>query len=208
MKNARLFVALCLLAVLTFGFSACVSSAPKTDTAKTDSAPVEVAARPDVFIVTDFEAQPKLDTYKGGGSSISAEVSSEQFHGGAYSAKIVADTKDYVGAVLHFSGEEGDWSGYSSLHFWAYGSNSGAKFNIVVAEKKKEQFQVSNLADDFTGWKEFIIPISDFKSRTDWQADDATVDRSLQADSLTEIHIFASNGKATTMYFDDYSLTK
>jgi hypothetical protein len=157
------------------------------------------------MIITDFE-DSKMDifTYAGSSSSVTAEYQSAVVHGGKQAARITEKISDWGGAGFTLSSPKGDWSGYKKLKMWIFGGNSGKKFSIDLEEAGKEQHRYT-MSDDWKGWKEIVINISDFKVRSDWQPDDAKKNGKLDF-PLKNLHLFTSNQFNSELVFDDISV--
>ncbi|MGC8765055.1 MAG: carbohydrate binding domain-containing protein [Brevinematia bacterium] len=191
------FLTVSLLLVTILAYS-CSGESKKAETKP------EAEAKPvaDQILITDFEDSSKeLITYAGPQSKITAIYSTEQAKSGKQSAKITHDTKDWAGALVVVEKEKGDWTGMKTFRMWVYGSGSKARFNIDLEDAKKEQYRYT-ITDDFTGWKEFVIPLSDFKFRTDWQAPDAVLNKKLDFPMMT-VQFCTANLGNFTLYFDD-----
>jgi hypothetical protein len=192
-------IIMCALAVLVL-VSASPAPAPS---------PVVVAA-PAVAAaglgIIDFEGKIETNSWKGGSSSIAVAVSTEKFHSGAQSLKVEAAQKDYCGLAIVLPAGKTDWTGYSALKFWTLGTASGASYNVYLEEAKGEQFLLGTVKDDVAGWKEVIFAFADAKSRSDYQAATATVDKVLQMQLLTLQ--MAPNPGSMTFFVDDISLAK
>lgn len=162
-----------------------------------------VASSKNVMKITDFESgDSQIGTYQGPQSTVAVTASDDMAHDGKKSAKIVFDCKDWVGATWLLTPGTGDWSKMSHLRFWLYGDNSNTAFNFVLEETDGEQFQLTSPKHiDWSGWKQVTIPIVDFKSRTDWQASNAKVNRKLDYPIKT-IHFFTNNQGNGTLYID------
>jgi len=64
------------------------------------------------------------------------------------------------------------WKAYDAFSIQMHGNNSGAVIAFDIKDSGGEVWR-SLLDDDFTGWKEIIIPIKNFFPRSDWQPDTA-----------------------------------
>jgi hypothetical protein len=208
----RVFVG--VTAILALSLAACVSS-PKPETKKAEAQPAPVAktedkpaADPATLVLTDFEAAAASDfgSWKGGSSAIALELATDQAHRGKQSLKYTSSNKDYTGFAIAVPAETSDWNAYAALRFWVYGAKSGKTFSVYLEEDKGEQFCFKDLTDDFSGWKEFVLPFSQFQFRTDYQAGDATIDHKLQLNIKT-IQIGPCSGDSS-LYLDDFSLSK
>lgn len=161
----------------------------------------------DSLVIADFEDSKRpVITYAGPGSTMTAEYQTAIVHGGKQALKTKMDTSNWAGTLIELSGATADWTGYSKLKLWVYGSKSGRRFNIDLEEKGKEQCRYT-ITDDFEGWKEFVIKLSEFLPRTDWQPNDADKNGKLDF-PLKTIQFFTSASFGSTLYFDDISIEK
>ena len=153
--------------------------------------------------VADFEQNDsQLGSYNGPNSQVSVSLTNETVYEGSQAVKVEFLSKDWIGATLSLSPSVADWSKMTHISFWMYGNSSGNPFNFVLEDNNLEQFQFSSPARiDWTGWKQLLFPLSDFKSRTDWQASNAKVDGTLDS-PIKGIHFFTSNSGQGTVYFD------
>ncbi len=187
-----------LSVILTLTFLLSCGSESKKTVAKEEAAKPAVAS----ILISDFEDSSKeLITYAGPQSKITAVYSTEKAKSGKQSAKVTHQTKDWAGALVTVDEGKGDWTGMKTFRMWVYGSNSKASFNIDLEDAKKEQFRYT-ITDDFEGWKEFVIPLSEFKWRTDWQASDAVLNKKYDYPMMTVQFCTATLGNFT-LYFDD-----
>lgn len=196
MRRGKLMLLFCFLVFsLVLG---CAGGSGKQAVKKEESAkPVA-----DKILVADFEDPSlKIDVYAGPASKISAGISSEQVKNGKYAAKVEHDTRDWSGAVIVPPVEKRDWTGMKTFRMWVYGSNSKSRLNIDIPDAKKEFFRYSYV-DDFEGWKELVIPLSEFKSRTDWQPSDASINKKMDF-PIYELHFCTSGFGKGVHYFDD-----
>jgi hypothetical protein len=158
------------------------------------------------LVIEDFEGKVETNSWKGGSSSITVAVAADQFHSGAKSLKVEAAQKDYCGFAIVLPAGKTDWTGYATLKFWSFGTASGTSYNVYVEEAKGEQFLLGTVKDDVAGWKEASFAFADAKSRGDYQAATATVDKVLQMQMLTLQ--MAPNPGSMTFFVDDISLAK
>jgi len=103
-----------------------------------------------------------------------------------------------------------DWSTYVGVSFWFYGADSGGEVNFDIFDNRTttgdscERFTYI-FTDDFTGWRYFQIPFTDFV-RKDWQPGGAPNDGL----TLTEVWGYAfgfpAGVGAQTNYIDDVGL--
>ncbi len=165
-------------------------------------AKAEVKPIADQILITDFEDPSlQINIFSGPQSKIDAKISSEQVKNGKFAARVEHNTKDWSGAVVVPPAEKKDWTGMKTFRMWVFGSNSKSQLNIDIPDAKKEFFRYSYV-DDFEGWKELVIPLSDFKSRTDWQPSDASINKKMDF-PIQEIQFCTSGFGKGVHYFDD-----
>lgn len=99
-----------------------------------------------------------------------------------------------------------DWTKYSAFSFSMYGSNSGVNIAFDVKDNGKEIFRAI-FSDDFTGWKQIVLPFSDFSARRDWQPEAAEKNDTL--DFPIKSYQFEPKAEAQgVVYFDTVELIK
>jgi beta-glucosidase len=190
-----------LALVITLTFLAGCASESKKATAKEEGSK-EAKPVAESILITDFEdSSQELITYAGPQSKVTAVYSTEQAKSGKQSAKVTHNTKDWAGALVVVPKEKGNWTGMKTYRMWVYGSGSNSKFYVDLEDAQKEQFRYV-LTDDFKGWKEIVIPLSDFKWRTDWQAPDAVLNKKFDFPMMT-VQFCTANLANCTLYFDD-----
>ncbi len=171
--------------------------------------PLAAADAPAQLLITSFEGDPAAEmggSWHGGSSSIAFELSAEQARSGAKSLKVTSSNSDYCGLAVMVPADKNDWTGYTTLKLWVFGDGAGLAVRAYIEEGGGEQF-VASFADDFKGWKEISLPFGGFKSRTDYQASDAKVDRVLQVDKVKTVQFDTSSG-SSVLYYDDISVSK
>jgi hypothetical protein len=116
------------------------------------------------------------------------------------------------GQDFAMAGGSQDWSTYTGVSFWFYGSNSGQSFQFEIFDNRSdpgsdtaERFDTL-FSDNFSGWQQITIPFSDFTRATDFQPGGAPNDGL----TLTEMWGWAVilDGAAGTIYMDDIGLEK
>ena len=87
-----------------------------------------------------------------------------------------------------------DWTDYTTLDFWLYGSESGGVIQVEIFDNRASgstpdtaERWYYRIFDDFEGWQFFSIPFEYFQRRTDWQPSGAPADGL----GLTEVHGYA-----------------
>jgi beta-glucanase (GH16 family) len=103
-----------------------------------------------------------------------------------------------------------DWSAYAGFSFWLYGNNSGTMLFIDIIDNRNDpplatddaERYSTEFPDNFSGWKKFEIPFSQFNRKN--------IGNGAPADgfTLTEVHGWAfgavsTGGNAYTYYLDD-----
>ncbi|WP_330459996.1 glycoside hydrolase family 3 C-terminal domain-containing protein [Streptomyces sp. NBC_00820] len=93
-------------------------------------------------------------------------------------AKVLTGTYDisgYGGFTHDFAAGEPahDWSAHQGIRFWWDGQDSGRKLAFEIkdggANGEASELWTTSFTDDFTGWKQILIPFTDFTYRTDYQ---------------------------------------
>ncbi len=103
--------------------------------------------------------------------------STEHVKSGKYSGKW--DRHHYYPTVMAM-GVPSDWTGYNSLTFWLYSevatgehitvgavSNPYDSYSEYKAGQKTTNFMYAEIYIDFTGWKQFVIPLDEFKQSSE-----------------------------------------
>jgi endoglucanase len=109
-------------------------------------------------------------------SSMRAAVVSPGIEG-QYALQLDAQiaTNGWGGAQKLFSASQ-NWTGFRSIDFWMYGSNSGVPMRLEILDNRaagsttdtSERF-VYLFTDNWLGWRHFSLPWSSFSRRSDWQ---------------------------------------
>ena len=79
------------------------------------------------------------------------------------------------GAGMYYSAAQ-NWLPYNNIEFWLYGNNTGSAIRLEILDNRQpgstgdthERYEY-RLTDDFSGWRHFVIPWSNFARRADWQ---------------------------------------
>lgn len=108
--------------------------------------------------------------------------------------------------VAHPLGADQDWSDYSSVYFWLFGTGNGNEltFNLVDRDSANtSEVWVNQFMDDFTGWRLMQLSLADFTL-----ASFSTVGNSeLDTTNILEWSFFAEtrsgNGVIATRYLLD-----
>lgn len=66
------------------------------------------------------------------------------------------------------------WQKYGAISLAMYGQESGAMYAFDLKDKGGQIWRYL-IDDDFSGWKEIIISLDNFFSRTDWQPEEAEI---------------------------------
>jgi beta-glucanase (GH16 family) len=110
----------------------------------------------------------------------------------------------YAG-VTHDFAQTQDWTSYEGLSLWWYGGNTGGEHRIELKAGGTDP-GVSNrfvftFADDFSGWKYFVMPFDSFVKRTDYNLGAALGDTPL-LDQVWGYSVLLSPGVQGSFYLD------
>lgn len=104
-----------------------------------------------------------------------------------------------------------DWTPYSALTFWLFGSASGAQIQIDLFDNRSAtqpgdtaERYFYRIPDDFSGWRQFVIPFELFQRRTDFQPGGAPND-GLGLDAVSGYAVGLPAGTGTVL-LDDMGL--
>ncbi|MEM7127488.1 MAG: carbohydrate binding domain-containing protein [Chloroflexota bacterium] len=124
--------------------------------------------------------------------------------------EIIYTVSDFGGVAQEFTDGPQDWSDSVSIQFWLYGANSGEPIQFEIFDNRSdpdsdtsERFEY-RFEDNFTGWKQIIIPFTTFRRATDSQPPDAPDDGL----TLTEVwgYSFVLPAASGSLYVDDIAL--
>ena len=178
------------------------------------------------LLLDDFEGvissgeSGTVDFGSGGGSTVEVKASQEiKHHGGqSLAVKFEALMGGYMwiarGYELTVKGagkwlvepKDIDFTKYNALSFYMYGANSKNQVAVDIVDNGAEYWRYL-VEDNFTGWKEVVIPFKDFFPRGDWQPDKA--DKNAELNFPARVFQFEPKpeGKGT-IYFDYVRLVK
>ena len=78
---------------------------------------------------------------------------------------------DVLNAVWETDFQKIPWGEYNAIEFEMFGNQTGTvAFDLKDAGGELHRFMIQ---DDFTGWKQIVIPFTQFKPRGDWQPQSA-----------------------------------
>jgi hypothetical protein len=84
---------------------------------------------------------------------------------------------DVLNAVWEKDFQKVSWDQYNAIGFQMFGNQTGTvAFDLKDAGGELHRYLVQ---DDFSGWKEIVIPFSKFKAREDWQPQSADGNKQL-----------------------------
>ncbi len=161
-----------------------------------------------------------VDFGSGGGSSLEVASSQEIKYHGQQALEVSFDAA--VGGYMWIARGYGldvqnaaswliepkdiDFTKYNAIAFYMYGANTAIKVAVDLVDSGSEYWRAL-IDDNFTGWKEFVIPLSDFFVRGDWQPQSA--DKNAELNFPIRVFQFeplpAGKGK---LYFDYVRLVK
>jgi len=145
----------------------------------------QVASSPKVTILDNFETGNTNGwiTFNDPKSSLQIQAISPG-QASEYAMLINANLTSggWGGAQMVFATPQ-DWSAYSGIDYWVYGSNSGNPMRLEVLDNPAtgssgdtyERFEY-RFTDNWSGWKHFSVKWSEFSRRSDWQPDGAPND--------------------------------
>ena len=121
-------------------------------------------------------------------------------------------TAGFGGMGADFTSTTGpqDWSKFSGVSFWFYGTNSGQAFQFEIFDNGPDSANAERfdtlVTDNFLGWQQIVIPFAIFTRATDFQPGGAPNDGL----TLTQMWGFAIvlDGAAGTFTFDDIGLER
>ena len=178
-----------------------------------------------VLIIDSFEGKiiggenATVDYGSGAGATVDVSPAREPVIDGRQSLKIVYDVSGggYMwiargynlaqknAAQWRVSPEKIEWENYDALIFHLYGEASDNKIAVDLIDNGKEYWRFL-ITDDTIGWKELIIPFSDFSVRTDWQPDSAL--RNDKMDFPINVFQFEPKTGKGTLFMDKVCLRK
>ena len=97
--------------------------------------------------------------------------------------------------------EKIDWNKYNAISVFMYGSNSGGVVAFDIKDAGREMWRFL-LEDNFTGWKEMVLPFSKFFLRRDWQPQNADRNETLDFPIMSFQFEPRLSGIKGTYYFD------
>lgn len=193
-------------------FSCLIPVTLAEDTAAPTTAPVAENPAIKRIVVADFEdsGSPAITTFADGASKITVTYVTEIFYEGKQAIKLEAQTSAWDGAVYAVPEDKGDWTGMTTFKTWIYGSNSKKGYDIEISDAGKELF-LYPVKDNWEGWKQVIIPLNKFVSRSDYQDSKAKVNRKIdmpigQVQFFNASNVTGGSGKLT-VYFDLFEVT-
>jgi len=180
---------------------------------------------PSAVLLDNFEgaisggAEGTVDFGAGNGSSVQVSASTDIMHTGKQSLKAEFDAVsggymyiakgfglDAKNAAWLMKPADIDWTKYSALSFYLYGSDSKTQVAVDVKDSGNEIWRFL-VKDDFKGWKQIVCPLKDFFARGDWQPDNA--DKNATMDFPLKSYQFEPLPVAKgILYFDDVELIK
>ncbi|MCC6891627.1 MAG: family 16 glycosylhydrolase [Anaerolineae bacterium] len=107
-----------------------------------------------------------------------------------------------------------DWTAYNAVSFWLYGNNTGGVVQFDIFDNRDPNSNGDSaeryyyrVTDDYTGWRQWVIPFDLFQRRTDFQPGGAP-DDGLGLDEVAGYAIgFPVGAGAQVAYVDDVGLT-
>lgn len=180
------------------------------DAATPNTDPAADAPAVQKMLITNFEdGSDVITTFADSASKITVSFVTDIVYEGKQAVKVEAQTKNWDGTVYEVPEEKGDWTGMTTFSLWIYGSNSKKGYDIEINDAGNELF-IYPLKDNWEGWKQVIIPLNKFKSRSDYQAPKAKVNRKIDY-PIKQIQFFNANNNSGSgqivLYFDLFEVT-
>lgn len=158
-----------------------------------------------------------VDFGSGGESSVEIAAATDIKYSGNQSIKIIYNAApggymwiargfdlDAKNAQWPIKPQDIDWSRYSSISFYMYGSDSKARIAFDIKDNGNEMWRFM-VEDNFKGWKRITCPFDEFFARGDWQPNNA--DKNATLDFPIKSFQFEPRPEAKgTVYFDDVTL--
>jgi len=163
------------------------------------------------IVVTDFEDSSEIiTTFADGASKISATYVTDIVYEGKQAVKVEANCSAWLGTVYEVPEGKGDWTGMTTFKCWIYGSGSKKGFDIEINDAGKELF-IFFLRDNWEGWKQVVIPLKKFVSRSDYQDSKAKINRKIDM-PIKQIQFFNANNNSggsgkLVLYYDLLEVT-
>jgi hypothetical protein len=183
------------------------------------SAPVEGVMLDDLEGPVSKGLDGTFDYGAGNGASIAVEASTDIKQTGSQSIKVTYDSPadsfmyiargfglDAANTQWLMKPEEIVWDQYKAVAFYVYGANSATMIAFDVKDASGELWRFMT-TDNFTGWRQIVVPFGDFLVRDDWQPDAA--DKNGQLDFPLKSFQFEPRPVSKgTLYFDTVELIK
>lgn len=178
-----------------------------------------------ILIIDSFEGKivggidATVDYGSGAGATVDVSSAREPVYHGRQSLKIVYDNTEggymWIARGYNLTMKNAGqwrvlpskikWDKYDALLFYLYGEGSGNEIAVDIIDSGKEYWR-HLIKDDVAGWKEVVIPFSDFKARTDWQPDNA--ERNSVMDFPINVFQFEPKTGKGTIFVDKVCLKK
>ena len=158
---------------------AVTATGPRRRTTETTTTTIELTCPATTSSVETFESYGAGTTppepwfnydNAGGGISIVADDAARARDGQSGDNKIFAWGFDavsdpgYGGVGRNFT-SPADWSEYTGVQFWMWGSGEGGELQVEIGEDKTsdvERYRSAAFTDNWTGWKLIKLPFSSF----------------------------------------------
>lgn len=176
-----------------------------------EDAPVADVPAVQSLIVTGFEdSSEAITTFADGASKIAVSYVTDIAYEGKQAVKVEANTSAWCGTVYEVPEGKGDWTGMTTFKLWIYGSNSKKGYDVEINDAGKELF-LYPIKDNWEGWKQVIIPLKKFVSRSDYQDSKAKINRKIDY-PIQQIQFFNANNNSggsgkLVLYFDLFEVT-
>lgn len=141
--------------------------------------------------------------FNGSLSTVNISISTSNKVAGTGSLKMTLNNKDYAGTGFSYTTKP-NWTMYTLIKIWMKGSASGKQIRFEIADAEDERYEYL-LSDSTTTWKQFVIPLSSFTRRTDWQPA-GVPNNGLTLSAVRGLSLAPKTTGIGTWYFDQLQL--
>jgi hypothetical protein len=161
----------------------------------------------DKIVITNFEENEPVYSYCDPGSSIKSKYATNIKHEGKHSLYLQCNSKIWATSTISLTDKNNNWENYNYLSLWVYSNNLIQFFDIIIPDSQDESFTYRILGIQ-KGWNDIVIPISDFKPKSDWQPEKAILNGIIDF-PIKGLTFFSTSTKGNfNLYFDQIELIK
>jgi hypothetical protein len=161
----------------------------------------------DKIVITDFEENEPVYSYCDPKSSIKSKYAANIKHEGKHSLYLHCNSKIWATSTISLNDKNNNWENYNYLSLWVYSNDLIQFFDIIIPDSQDESFNYRVLAIQ-KGWNEIVVPINDFKPKSDWQPEKAILNGSIDF-PIKGLTFFSTSTKGNfNLYFDQIEIIK